>query len=399
VVNPDNPEQQKLALFPSEKIIAQGDALVKKVEKESAAMRDAAVEMNRHELLVPGCLPNPNNVQAYQFRNVYRQAMPFQATPGQGGSMPIPSGNGHRNPTTQSAFAVALKAGMPPTAEEITFKQQELTDKIRRENTLMNGSGQAINQQQVDQMVQEQTAALPKQLMEDIAKTSRVYISPDTFEVNPQIAGAAGAPDALTIYLAQLGFWIQQDVVNAVNFANGNSKSVPESAVKHLISIRVDAQGIPTFIVPAGATAANDDPDAELKKDTTVSPTGRICNGLYDVFHFTVRADVQADKLDDFLRALSYRRFITPLSVDVKAVDNAAALAQGHVYGDKPVVSVTARCEILYLRKWNAPYMPALVKQKLGITTDQTGAGGAAAMPAADVQPPSTSAPSFMGPP
>jgi hypothetical protein len=91
---------------------------------------------------------------------------------------------------------------------------------------------------------------------------------------------------------------------------------------------------------------------------------------LYDVFHFEVEADVEADKLTEFLRGLGTRRFITPLFVDIKARDNAQALAEGHVYGNKPVVTVRADCEILYLRAWNSQFMPPGLKTKLGIVTE-----------------------------
>jgi hypothetical protein len=379
VVDPESTDQQPLPVFPSEGIIAQGTQIMKQVEKESASMRDAAVAMNRHELLVPGCLPDVNLGAAYQFRDAYRRALPVAV--GANGQ-PIQPGTNNPNagnPTTQSTFAKALDAGMPPPAQEITQKQQELADKIRRENTLIGGQGgQVINQPQVDQMVKDQTSDLPKQLMTDVAKSSRIYISPDTFEVNPQIAQATGAPDVVTIYLAQLDYWIQQDVVKAIAGINAGSKSIADSPVKHLISIRADSNGVPIPVFPPGATAANDDPDGQLKKDNTVSPTGRVCNGMYDVYHFTVKADVEAAKLADFLRGLGKDQFITPIGVDVHAVDNATALAQGYIYGDTPVVNVTAHCEVLYLRQWDAPFMPAQVKTKFGIpTTGQPGAPGA----------------------
>jgi hypothetical protein len=51
-------------------------------------------------------------------------------------------------------------------------------------------------------------------------------------------------------------------------------------------------------------------------------------------------------------------------------VDNAQALAAGHVYGDKPCVTVTARCEVVYLRHWDLPLMPAMWRQRLGIPAD-----------------------------
>src|SRR5687767_7951129 len=62
-----DPTPKPLNRFPSPPIIKQGEAIIAQVEKESAQLRDAAVAMNRHELLVPGALPRPNQVQAYEF--------------------------------------------------------------------------------------------------------------------------------------------------------------------------------------------------------------------------------------------------------------------------------------------------------------------------------------------
>jgi hypothetical protein len=104
---------------------------------------------------------------------------------------------------------------------------------------------------------------------------------------------------------------------------------------------------------------------------------------------------VDAARLPKFLAALGTNRFITPLWIDIKSVDNATALAQGHVYGNRPVVAVHMRCENLYLRKWNAPLMPKVVRDGLGIpdappagAEPQPGAAPAAqpAQPAASAQ-------------
>jgi hypothetical protein len=58
------------------------------------------------------------------------------------------------------------------------------------------------------------------------------------------------------------------------------------------------------------------------------------------------------------------------------------------VYGNKPVVTVRADCEILYLRAWHQAFMPAALKTKLGIGTEApAGADGAAAQPAAGADP------------
>jgi len=362
-VNPDNPAQERLPVFPNEKVIKWGEELTAQVKKESEEVRDAAMKMNEHHLLVPRSLPTPDNPTAIGFAKTYQAALPLPTAPGG---------------VLNSRFAKELKAGMPPTADEVHRKLDEAALEVKKNNSQINAAGVVVNQAQVDGQIAELASTLPKKLLEDVGKNSKVYIAPDTFESYPRIAQAVGAPDPVDIYFAQLGYWIQQDVVDAINDVNAPSKSIADSPVKFLMAIRMlPPAGGPMFVT-APDLQAGGDPDGTLKKETIVGPTGRVSNGLYDVFHFTVVAEVEASKVGDFLRALGHNRFITPLWVDVKAVDNATALAQGHFYGEKPMVNVTAQCEVLYLRSWNTKFMPALVSKRLGITTDQPGATPAA---------------------
>jgi hypothetical protein len=374
-----DPTPKPLNRFPSPPIIKQGEAIIGQLEKESVQLREAAVAMNRHELLVKGALPRPNQVQAYEFRNAYQRALP----------LPLPNQPAQPGQPTalNSVFAKALKAGMPPTPDLIAQKLQERADEIRQKESFLLPSGQIGNLEALNLRIAELQQKLPAQLREEVANTSRIYISPDTFEIYPRFASVAGAPSDVDIYFAQLSYWIQQDVVNAINDINANAKNVLQSPVKHLQSVRVKSAGIPTFMTAADGTSTND-PDGALPVSPMTSPTGRVCNGLYDVFHFTLVADVEAEKLPDFLRGLGYKRFITPMSVDIKALDIATTLAQGRLYGDKPMLNVTVECEILYMRKWNAPFMPAAIRTRLGITDDPSGAAPGTAIPAAGQQPP-----------
>jgi len=142
--------------------------------------------------------------------------------------------------------------------------------------------------------------------------------------------------------------------------------------------------GVPAFVAIQGQ--AGGDPDAEIKPNPLASPTDRVCNGLYDVFHFTLVADVEAAHVGEFLRALGYNKFVTPLSCDIKSVDNALELSHGYMYGETPMINVTIPCEILYLRSWNEKYIPQQIKTLLGITNTQTPAATPAAPQANAVQ-------------
>lgn len=402
VVNPDNPAAENLQQFPSQSIITQGDEITKRVEAESKAILEAAVKMNAHKVadgLPPSALPSPGDPDRFTFREWYRGVLPpLVAGAAEGG--------GSRGGSGQSRFAKDLKAGMPPMPEDVRVKQDQLAAEIRQKKTYFLPDGQPANQQLVDDEIKAATAKLPQDLRDGVANNSRLYVNHDTFEVNPAIFAAVGAPDVVNIYFAHLSYWIQQDVVAAINEINANSKRVQDSPVKYLVRIRskpmqqsTGGAGTPTFITGPEMTAAGD-ANAPLPKVPAAGATGRVSNGLYDVFHFEIEAVVEADKVGDFLRGLSNKRFITPLQVDVRARDNAVALAEGHVYGDKPVVTVRADCEILYLRQWNVPLMPMAVRTRLGVPADQpatpaaTPADGAApaAQPAAATEQPAAAA-------
>ncbi|HYO08842.1 MAG TPA: hypothetical protein VER17_07695 [Tepidisphaeraceae bacterium] len=361
-VDPDNPTADKLTKFPSPSVIEQGEAITKAVEAESVAMREAAVAMNKHEPLVPGSIPAPpmGSPAQFNFRNRYAAFYPPQTA----------------SPLT-GQFAKDLQAGIPPTPEEVTLRQAERAADIRAKR-LRTVNGQPVNQPQVDAEIAETARKLPLELREQAANNSKVYINRETFLPYAPILAAAGAPDPVDIYLAQISLWIQQDVVAAVKEANASARNIKDAPVKHLINVFTP----PNFIFPAAGVPTND-ADGALPKEAPVSPTGRVCNGLYDVFHFDLNADVEAARLAEFLRVLGRNRFITPLWVNVRAVDNATELAAGRVYGNNPVVNCNIRCEILYLRKWNAPLMPQRIKDKLAIPAEVP----AGEQPAAPAQP------------
>lgn len=392
VVSPDSSETATLTKFPNEKIIKQGNDIIAQVAVESKNMLDEAVKMNAHTLLTPGSLPEPQGVSAFNFRNDYLRYFP--APPTAGGAT-APNIN---QLVARSQFTADLHAGLPPSPEEIKIKLDEKAKEIR-DKRLVTYGGTATNEPQVAAEIQEEGRKLPMKLRADVAKNSRVYINPNTFTPWPNIIGLANQPDPADIYGAQLTLWIQQDVINAINDANANSKNgIADAVVKHLIRVQIN----PMPVLPAGVATPGIDPDAPITPDKTVSPTGRISNGMYDIFHIQIDADVDAAKLPEFLRALGKGRFMTPLWVDLKTVDNALELAQGHDYGKAAVVNAHVQCEVLYLRDWNRKFMPRKVREKLGLPpVDEVkpAEGTAPADPAAAPADPAAAPAAPAGPP
>ncbi len=363
VVDPTKTEADELPIFPSQPVIDQGKKIVAEMQKESITMRDAAVAMNKHTLLVPQSLPlPPNQGVQFDFRIKYTGLMTV-AGPGQ-----LPK------------LVAPMKAGLPPTAEELLKRKQEIADQITKDRViLVNGQPTPQTLQQATQEIAEAQQKLPDQMRMAVAQKSLVYVNPDAFDTYPNIAGAT-APDPVNIYAAQLMLWVQQDVIAAVNECNKGSANVTVAPVKRLIKVQVD----PSFVRDA-AVPTSGDADAPIAKAPAVSPTGRVSNPLFDVVKVTITADVDAAQVQKFVRDLSRNRLINAYAINLSVVDSATSLSAGYAYGSGPIANVQMECEALFMRSWAAALMPPLVKQSLGIPEE--GAPGPPAAPAEGQQP------------
>ncbi len=385
-------EPVPLTQFPGQKVIDAGALVTKQVKAQSTAMSKAAVAMNEHALLVPGpsALPTPSNRNAFDFRDTYRRTIRED----------LPVG--------------VLRATLPPTPEDIQAAADELwrtkyepTLVYRVETDEKTGQEQrvALNEAPKKAEFAQERAGLPDRIRKERAEQFQMYAETDAISASTAVAGEGRAPSAEEMWYAQNALWVQQDVCRSIARINAKAKNVTQSPVKHLIGLNVPADGT-QYVRPGGAgaaavaavpgegeeaAAAVEDPAAGLPKNFQVSQTGRVSNPLFDVVHFSIEMNVDAQQVPRIIQELSREKFYTgktagaegePSSfvtvnrVNLTAVDKAAALDQGYVYGDVPVVTVTFDCEALMLRSWTEKYMPALVKRKLGV--------GPAAAPAED---------------
>jgi hypothetical protein len=357
-----------LTMFPTPAVAEKGQRVVELVKSEAANMFDVAVKMNQRPPLVPGALPDGPPIASINFRNKYLQR--FDAI----------------TPEHRSQSLVAhMNAGSPPSdtsiAEKRVVRETEIKSKI-----VLNQQGQAINATQVQQELDSVLPTLARNMQLEAAKKCTVYIDPPqqgtaiapALDPHPMLlqhgggGGGMGAPEPTIIFNAQVGLWIQEDVVLAIAAANKGAANVMESAVKRLVKIDLpDEMFRPLQASPDGMMpTANADPTQAMQPNYLLSPTGRVSNGVYDVVPFTLKMDVDAERLPMVLQELSRNRFITVLSVNIATapVDKALLEAAGYLYGDKPAIQVELTCEALLLRKWTEPLMPKIVKQMLGIT-------------------------------
>jgi hypothetical protein len=177
----------------------------------------------------------------------------------------------------------------------------------------------------------------------------------------------------------QVGYWIDQDVCNAIALTNLASHTVLDSPVKALVKLE-PAVSSSLYVLqptdnfggrPAGPPPSMN-PDGPLTTNFILSPTGRICNALYDVVQFDLSVNVDARYTEVFLRNLCKDQFITVRQLNMTKLDleddNLGVMRQGagdngqlggFIYGNNvPVARLDLQCEELFLRQWTVPWMP-----------------------------------------
>jgi hypothetical protein len=166
-----------------------------------------------------------------------------------------------------------------------------------------------------------------------------------------QTATASMAP--ADIWTAQLWLWIDEDVATGVANANASAKNVLDAPVKQITVVEVKD---PPYLISGDPTAGSD--SAALTAVQDVTPTGRVCNGMYDVVQFHVGLDVDATRVIDVLNGLQKGQFITVLWWQMQTVDSAGMAAQKFIYGKAPIIHLDLVCEELLLHQWLSKIQP-----------------------------------------
>jgi hypothetical protein len=219
------------------------------------------------------------------------------------------------------------------------------------------------------------------------AQAGQVYASTDAF-----LPQEKSRPWPDEIWLAQVGLWIQKDLVDAINQTNqqvrqargiSEAPSVNNSAVKRLVSVRYLAyEGATTVAATPGAgPGAAPMVAAERKAGMALagSLTQRGSNQEYDVVTFQVTMVMNLADWPTFQENLSRQNLYTVLKMDSTAVEQGAGSTMTdysggfggrggstatvaeedlYYYGTDPVVRVTLQIEAILFCDWERPLMP-----------------------------------------
>jgi hypothetical protein len=359
--------------FPTDPVIAKGKAAEDAIHNESGEMLKLATTMVTHQPLIVGALPDGSTADATFFLREYLKLMTFPNLDPDQLKLTLP--------------VTILHAGMPPTDAAITARQTEVRDETTQEKTEKDSNGAVINAPEVAAAVEQAVQQVPDIMRSEAARQNQMYISPDAFRPNQSVI-ASNPPSTIAMFNGQVGLWLLQDVFSALSSANADKPygaqapaggsdvpvGVPASRVKHLIKIEFpggDDFFKSTYSTDPSAAPPPSDP-LHPTRTLSVSPTGHVSNGLYDVIPFKLRIVVDAQQVPAVLAALSKDRFITVLRMDMLTVDSGQAVQSGLFYGDKPVVQLIIDCEILFFRADTLQYMPDAIRKALGITPPPT---------------------------
>jgi hypothetical protein len=328
---------QFLTVFPNEKVIGIGKLAVQQVHDQSLALVKAAEDCNIHKQLVDGVLPNVNSTTVFDFQRAYQDQF-------------------------KTVIPNLLVATAPPTQEEVDAAADDMWKKDYYPQ-IYYIEGKEANLQEVQAEFNSAKAGLPIQMRDQRAGKFKLYLLPGALSIHPALIRTE-TPSPQDVWFAQLSLWVEQDVADAIAHSNLDSDSVVHSAVKQLVKLDI-AQDPSVYVTEQdlknGQPGANPNPTTP-GSDFAISPSGRVCNSLYDVVHFTLVLNVDATRLPAVLADLERNKLMTVLQVDATSVDSAAALDDGFVFGKDPVVQVSLQCEALFLRSWIDALMPDSVK-------------------------------------
>ncbi len=354
--------------------------LVGGLKTELEQLQQQLVDRNQagHEPMRSGILPDFATAnRKYDAHDRYRKVLPAML---------------HASNDDEQTHMPRLNAGMPPEMDKVAEEIQQKANDYRQDMASTAGGDSsrtaesALSAQEIQRLNQRKKESLRRKLKER-AQELNLYAQTDEnaqgFPLQWSSLRTANPPQPYEVWEAQLGLWIQQDILEAIAQANHvgeDGASVINAPVKRLISLQVvpgyvglhtrggvlSGSGTATlpYQLPKDYKAPDED---EVVRNFLVSPTGRVSNPVYDVRHARLEIIADYQKLPELFDAISNVNLMTVVSCQIKDVDEYDAYKQGYVYGDADAVQVTLVIETLWMRQWTGPLMPDTVRQYLGM--------------------------------
>jgi hypothetical protein len=182
------------------------------------------------------------------------------------------------------------------------------------------------------------------------------------------------APGMADIWEAQLLYWIQEDIVEALATVNDRAAAKLEKPwvgnlpIKDVRSIRVSGY----------INETDSDPGNSLRAQPTDRPpdhphavfTHLAGQPLYDVVNVRLRVIIDVRTLPVILHELSHDQYRLVTNVSYEEVRPDLSF-RGKIYGPQPVVLATIDLQSYLFYKSHVPLMPEVIRDQLGIPQDQ----------------------------
>jgi hypothetical protein len=363
--DPNSTERPPLGVFPMPRITRIVKDAKEGLDKDSDGVLSAAVLANQTEctvhpegttdaarlLLVPGSLPSPASGSSADAE--FKKALDPEI----------------------AQLRKVLDAVSPPTAEDIDA-QKKVVQAQYDAKKFRGADGQVINEAQINAAFADEVLKLPLRMRDDLALNHHMYMDLTAIVPPAEITGSPQPPSPPSMYYAQAAIWMQEDICRAIAEVNADAHDVLHAPVKRLVSLTVPP-GALMFLRPPAENAAGGGAPGEIagvggptsaapRAYYSITPTGRTCNGMFDVVTALVVVHVDAAHIPQLLTALNHNRFLTVRNMSVSRVDSNSLLDQGYVYGPGPIAELKLDCEQLQMREWTTKFMPPAIVTLLG---------------------------------
>lgn len=352
----------------NDRVIEAEEDRVASIKEDHKKVIDNATQLYNYEPLVPGALPSGQPLQLMEFRKKYAEAMnelfmrlnPGDvATPAEQAAMKERRENELAEQKQGSGLgtAPAVSAADARTAAGVLTEMGVRDDHISRASIAKALSFWVYAVNYTEERPPDRVASL--QFRDQMKETATVT-----------------APDPFDVWMAQVHYWIQKDIVDAIVAVNelaareakeaGKPAWVGTMAVKDLISIRLSEyvppdRGLVQLSPPGGYTAALPPGSGE-----TVF-TGSYSTPEYEIMQFTIKAVMDQRDIPLLIEKISNNRFHTLVRTAYEAVPPNREL-KGKIYGSEPAVNVVLDFETVMLGDVFRPLMPQEVCSFFEIT-------------------------------
>ncbi len=349
----------------NQKFIEAENQRIQTIQEDRAKVLERAKQLYRYEPLVPDLFPDAAAEKRIDFRKKYEEAM----------KQLLDSLNWGGGPTSADVDAMKDKIENEK-AEERRFGGQP-APATGGSLPGMHTPADVLTKVGVknDSMARASVAAAQKiycyavNFFEDKPAERSASLE---FWPAMKDTGTVEAPDVDDVWRAQIGYWIQKDVVDAIVAVNGEAAEAARLAkedqwvgimpVKEVISIRVSDYVPPTdqlyaVAQPVGFIAANPPGSAESVF------TGTASGDSFEVVQFTVKLIMDQRDIPVLIERLCNNSFRTLVRASYKSVPVNKNMT-GKIYGSEPTVMVVLDFESVLLGDVFRRLMPTEVCEK-----------------------------------